>query len=414
MKEGFFEVQSVAKCMQILQEFYPITEIQDLDVGSAMSRVLARDALSDEDLPAFSRSSMDGYAVRARDCFGASEANPAYLTVKAALAVDEKPDCVLMPGECAQIYTGGTLPQGADAVVMSEYTRCIAEDEIEIFKPLGPGDNVMLAGEDCGRGQVAVGAGTRLRPQELGILAALGHSRVHVFRPPRVAILSTGDELVPVHEKPAPGKVRDVNSTTLAAWCARAGAEPINVGIIQDSLPKLQEAIPRAVAESDLVLLSGGSSVGTRDFCIEAISSLPKGRIMVHGIALSPGKPTIVAAQGRVPIVGLPGQVTSAQVVMYVLGLPFLRHLGGQVHAFQDDRKARVIARVSRNISSPQGREDYVRVKLVQDPETGVRAEPILAKSGLLRSLLQADGLLPIPAQSEGVMAGDAQEVWLF
>ncbi|MFO7801973.1 MAG: molybdopterin molybdotransferase MoeA [Desulfovermiculus sp.] len=414
MKEGFFEVQSVAKCMQILQEFHPITEIQDLDVGSAMGRVLARDALSDEDLPAFSRSSMDGYAVRARDCFGASEANPAYLTVKAALAVDEKPDCVLMPGECAQIYTGGTLPQGADAVVMAEYTRCIADDEIEIFKPLGPGDNVMLAGEDCGRGQVAVGAGTRLRPQELGILAALGHCRVHVFRPPRVAILSTGDELVPVHEKPPPGKVRDVNSTTLAAWCARAGAEPINVGIIQDSLPKLQEAIPRAVAESDLVLLSGGSSVGTRDFCIEAISSLPKGRIMVHGIALSPGKPTIVAAQGRVPIVGLPGQVTSAQVVMYVLGLPFLRHLGGQVHAFQDDGKARITARVSRNISSPQGREDYVRVKIVQDPETGVQAEPILAKSGLLRSLLQADGLLPIPAQSEGVMAGDAQEVWLF
>jgi len=414
MKEGFFEVQSVATCMQILQRFDPVGEMEDLDVGSALARVLASDALSDEELPAFSRSSMDGYAVRARDCFGASEANPVYLTIKAALAVDEKPDCALLPGECAQIYTGGTLPQGADAVVMAEYTRGIADDEIEIFKPLGPGDNVMLAGEDCGRGQVAVGAGTRLRPQELGILAALGYSRVPVLRPPRVAILSTGDELVPVHEKPAPGMVRDVNSTTLAAWCSRAGAEPIPMGIIRDSLPQLQEAIRGAAAESDLVLVSGGSSVGTRDYCIEAISSLPLGRVMVHGIALSPGKPTIVAAQGRVPIIGLPGQVTSAQVVMYVLGLPFLRHLGGQVHAFQGERQARVTARVTRNISSPQGREDYVRVKIVHDPETGVSAEPILAKSGLLRSLLLADGLLPIPAQSEGVMAGDTQEVWLL
>ncbi|MFW6143290.1 MAG: aminotransferase class IV, partial [Desulfovermiculus sp.] len=234
MKNNFFEVQSVEACEHILSSFAPVPDIEKVGLEQALSLVTARDIRAEEDLPADSRSSMDGYAVRARDCFGAGESNPVYLSLKAQLAVDESPQMSLNPGECAEILTGGTLPSGADAVVMVEHTRQIAEDEIEVFRSLGPGDNIMLKGEDCKSGEIALGAGKRLRPQDLGVLAALGHSRVDVFRRPRVAILSTGDELVPVEEKPVPGKIRDVNSTTLAAWCSRAGAEPWIMGIVQD------------------------------------------------------------------------------------------------------------------------------------------------------------------------------------
>lgn len=413
MKNDFFEVQTVDACQHILSSFAPVQDAENIRLDQALSMVSAQDVRADEDLPAYSRSSMDGYAVRARDCFGAGESNPVYLTVMARLAVDDYPLISLAPGECAEILTGGSLPSGADAVVMVEHTRQIAEDEIEVFRSLGPGDNIMLRGEDCGSGQVALEAGKRLRPQDLGVLAALGHSRVEVFRRPRVGILSTGDELVPVDEKPAPGKIRDVNSITLAAWCARIGAEPWLMGIVQDQQQDLRQAVALAVKQTDCVLLSGGSSVGTRDLSIEVISSLPQGRIMAHGVALSPGKPTILAAQGQIPIIGLPGQVTSAQVVMYVLGLPFLAHLGGEDQAFDRSRQARVWARVERNIASQQGREDYIRVKLVQDAKGTLWAEPVLAKSGLLRSLLHADGLLRIPAQAEGVSAGGTHEVWL-
>jgi molybdopterin molybdotransferase len=186
------------------------------------------------------------------------------------------------------------------------------------------------------------------------------------------------------------------------------------MGIVHDDLQDLRQAVTLAVSQADCVLLSGGSSVGTRDLSIEVISSLPQGRIMAHGVALSPGKPTILAAQGQIPIIGLPGQVTSAQVVMYVLGLPFLAHLGGEGQAFDRSRQARVWARVERNIASEQGREDYIRVKLVQDAKGTLWAEPVLAKSGLLRSLLHADGLLKIPAQAEGILAGGTHEVWLL
>jgi len=414
MKNDFFEVQSVDACRHILSSFPQVSGAESVSLDQALSLVTAQDIRADEDLPAYSRSSMDGYAVRARDCFGAGESNPVYLSLKARLAVDDSPQISLGPGECAEILTGGSLPSGADAVVMVEHTRQIAEDEIEVFRSLGPGDNIMLSGEDCRSGEIALGAGKRLRPQDLGVLAALGHSRVEVFRRPRVAILSTGDELVPVDEKPTPGKIRDVNSTTLAAWCTRAGAEPIFMGIVHDDLQDLRQAVTLAVSQADCVLLSGGSSVGTRDLSIEVISSLPQGRIMAHGVALSPGKPTILAAQGQIPIIGLPGQVTSAQVVMYVLGLPFLAHLGGEGQAFDRSRQARVWARVERNIASEQGREDYIRVKLVQDAKGTLWAEPVLAKSGLLRSLLHADGLLKIPAQAEGILAGGTHEVWLL
>ncbi len=414
MKDEFFDVRSVAECTNILLGFQPVQDSEEAFLAQALGRVTAQNVPAAEDLPLHSRSSMDGYAVRAKDSFGAGETNPVYLTITGRLAVDDDPELEIGPGECAQILTGGSLPRGADAVVMVEYTRQIAEDEIEVFRSLGPGDNVMLRGEDCRQGDVVVQAGTRMRPQDLGILAALGMARVEVRRRLRVAILSTGDELVPIQDQPEAGKIRDVNSTTIAAWCAKAGGQPFELGIVRDRQPELKKALEDAAQGYDCIFLSGGSSVGTRDLSLEVISSLPQGRIMAHGIALSPGKPTILAAQGQVPIIGLPGQVTSAQVVMYVLGLPFLSHLSGEGQAFARRGQPRIWATAARNIPSQQGREDYVRVKLDQEEKGGFRAEPVWAKSGLLRSMLHADGLLRIPAQTEGILKGEPGEIWLL
>jgi len=414
MKEVFFEVKSVAQCREILASFPCVAGVEQIGLEQALNRVVALDVIADEDLPASFRSSMDGYAVRAKDVFGASEGNPVYLQLAGKLAVNEDPQLSIRPGECAQILTGGSLPSGADTVLMWEHTRVIADDEIEVFKSVSPGDNLMLLGEDCRKGQVVLGKGSRIRPQELGVLSALGHTQVAVYSRPQVAILSTGDELVSAHDTPGPGQIRDVNSTTLAAWCAWIGAEPVLWGIVPDKTADLRSALSQAVDQADCVLLSGGSSVGTRDLSVEVISSLPQGRIMAHGVAISPGKPTILGAQDQIPIIGLPGQVTSAQVVMYVLGLPFLAHLRGEANAFDRTRQVKTWAKAARNISSEQGREDYVRVRLVQDDQDMLLAEPVFAKSGLLRSLLRADGLLVIPAQSEGVRAGQLCEVVLL
>ncbi|WP_027370576.1 gephyrin-like molybdotransferase Glp [Desulfovermiculus halophilus] len=414
MNKGFFEVKSVAECRDILASFEPVADTEDISSDQALDRVAAGDILAGEDIPGFNRSSMDGFALRAGDSFGAGEGTPVYLELKARMAVDEAPQWTLGPRECAQVLTGGSLPPGADAVVMWEHVREIAEDEVEIFRAVSPGENVMLQGEDCQWNQTVVPDGTRLRPQELGVLSALGILRTTVRRRPRVAILSTGDELVPVQETPPAGKIRDVNSSTLAAWCVKAGCIPEPMGIIPDRLDDLHQGVSAAVQKADCVLLSGGSSLGARDLSIEVISGLDQGRVLVHGVAMSPGKPTILAAAGRVPIIGLPGQVTSAQVVMYVLGLPFLAHLSGVSGALEQKAQARLRARAGRNIPSQQGREDYVRVRLLRSDHERLLAEPVLAKSGLLRSLLRADGLLPIPASCEGVRAGEECEVLLL
>ncbi len=409
MKGGFFKVLSPGQFADLLRGFAPLApETAPLD--ALLGRALAADVAAREDLPLVDRSCMDGFAVRARDVFGASEANPGYLELVAELPIDRQPDFTLEPGQCAGIVTGGTLPQGADAVVMVEHTADLGAGTIEFRKSAAPADNVMLRGEDAEAGQTALGAGTVLRPQEIGLLAALGHETAPVHARPRVGILSTGDELVPVAQTPRPGQVRDVNTHTLAALCRAAGAVPTAYGLVPDQEQALREALHRAVAENDVVLVSGGSSIGLRDLTQDAITSLPDSEILAHGVAISPGKPTILARVGQKPVFGLPGQVTSAQVVMLVFGQPLLKHLAGYRQAFDTTRRRTTTARLTRNVHSKPGREDYVRVRLDEDGN----ATPILGKSGLLRTLLQAQGLLPIAADSEGIEAGADVTVWLL
>lgn len=412
MSHGFFTIISRARFEALLREF-PILEAEQCDLAEADGRVLAQDLVAGHDWPLLDRSCMDGFAVSARDVFGASESNPAYLECTATLSIDTVPETPLHPGQCARIPTGGLLPAGADAVVMIEHTGEMDGTTIEVRKSAAPGENVMQRGEDASQGQPALSAGTVMRPQEIGLAAALGFQEMALVRRPRVAILSTGDEVVGVRQTPRPGQVRDVNSHTLAALASRAGAIPHHYGVVPDELESLTQSLAKAVADNDAVLLSGGSSIGVRDLTVQALEALDDSAVLAHGVALSPGKPTILGRVSGKPVLGLPGQVTSALVVMHVLVLPLLRHLQGDPDAFDPGRRPMVRAELARNVASKAGREDYVRIRLEQRQDAPPLAHPVLGKSGLLRTMLKAHGLTSIPADAEGLDQGRMIDVWI-
>ena len=411
MNHGFLSVISREEFQSRLARFTPL-DSRTVPLAQAAGRVLATTLTAPEDLPPHARSSMDGYAVAARDTFGASEANPAYLELAFKIAIETAPDQPLAPGSCAAIPTGGWLPAGADAVVMVEHTDP-SGDLIEIRKSVAPGENVMLPGEDAKAGEPVVQAGQLLRTQEIGLLAGLGVAEADVVRRPRVGILSTGNELVECGETPGPGQMRDVNRPTLAALTAEAGGEVVDLGLAPDDEDRLAEALKRGGEDCDLVLLSGGSSIGVRDLSVAALESLG-GEILAHGVALSPGKPTILARLGNMPVLGLPGQVASALVIAHVLVAPLVRHLSGQRDAFARPWRPVVQAELARNLASKPGREDWVRVMLEERPGRMPLAKPVPGKSGLLFTLLQAHGLAVLPADSEGCYQGETVPVMLL
>lgn len=417
MQHNFFTVLSVDEVTTLLATM-PRLEAETLPLQLPQGwegRVLTQDVYAHDDVPLASRSGMDGYAVRAADTFGATENNPCYLTCVGQIEIQQPADFCLQPGQCAGIVTGGILPAGADAIVMVEYTHAMEAQCIEIRRAVPPGEYVMLQGEDARAGSIALAAGTLLRPQEIGLLAAVGVTHVDVYRQPVVAIFSTGDEVIPVENTPCIGQVRDVNSHTLAAMVRGCGGQPMALGIVKDNVDALEQALRKGLQKADIVLLSGGSSVGVRDLTVSALERLGDIEILCHGVALSPGKPLILARtpQGKM-IWGLPGQVSSAQVVMTVLGQPFLRHLSGHTQPFAQELRPLCRAKLSRNVSSQQGREDYVRVRLEQRQGQMPLAVPLPGLSGLLRTLTAAHGLVRIPARREGLEQGQEVDVLLL
>jgi len=390
---------------------FPVVESEMLPLASTEGRVLAEAVTADLDIPGFTRSTMDGYALQGAATFGATESNPGYLTVVGSVAMGAQPDLLVGPGEAVRIATGGMLPRGADAVMMIEHTEALDDSTIEVYRSVAPGQHVVARGEDIARGDTLLSGGQPIRPQEAGLLAAMGHETVRVFRKPRVGIISTGDEVVPVAAVPGPGQIRDVNSTTLSAMTLAAGGQPRVYGIVQDSLALLKTMCTQALAENDMVLISGGSSVGMRDFTIEAFEAQADAEIMVHGVSISPGKPTILARSGPKPMWGIPGHVTSAMVVFRVLVQPFVAHLGGLDDRFR--RGLTIPCRLARNLPSSQGRVDFVRVRL-EHRDGELYAEPVLGKSGLIHTMVKADGLVRIAAPVEGLDKGDAVAVELF
>lgn len=412
MEHQFFRVVTPARFRALLQDFGSVG-VEDVALDECLGRVLAEPLVVGEDIPALNRSSMDGYAVRAADTFGASEGNPGYLDVVRNTAIDEVVETPLFPGQCMGITTGGSLPPGADAVLMVEHTQSLGGTTVEIRKSVTPGENVMLAGEDVAIGDTPLRRGHRLRPQDVGLLAALGRMQVAVFRCPRCGIVSTGDELVPVDFAPRPGQIRDVNSHALSSLARQVGGLPVRRGLVPDRRDELIRALEVSVREDDVVLISGGSSIGVRDLTVEVLSHFEDSEILAHGVSISPGKPTILARVGGKPVLGLPGQVTSAQIVMLVFGQELLRHIGGDVRAFDPGTRRWQKACLATNVASKPGREDYVRVRL-EEREGCLVAVPRMGKSGLLRPLVEADGLLCLDASLEGMSAGQEASIWLL
>ncbi len=410
--EDFFDVTKISEFISIISRM-PVLETEEIGLENSGWRRLAKDLISEQDLPETNRSSMDGYAVISRDTFGAGESNPAYLEVAYDVSIQDSPHIKLDHGQCAGIVTGATVPPGADSVVMVEHVHEMGQGTIEIRKPVAPGDNIMLKGEDIRKGDLAMAAGELITPRRMGILAALGMNKINTFRKPRVAIISTGDELVDIREKPKPGYIRDVNTYTLGRMVMDEGCSADIFGIVSDHEKTLEEAFKKALEKNDVLLVSGGSSVGNRDYTIKAMSGIEGLEVLVHGLAISPGKPTIFARRGRQCIWGLPGQVTSAQVVMLVLVIPFLNHLQGAIDPFVMKEEFQVRATLSRNIASRYGREDYVRVKLEKSGKK-IMAVPVTGKSGLLKTMLEAHGLVRIPENCEGMAKDDELLVRLF
>ncbi|WP_003544424.1 gephyrin-like molybdotransferase Glp [Desulfotomaculum nigrificans] len=406
-----FNVLTVAQARSTLASHLPArTQAETVPLLQGLNRILARDITALEDVPGFDRSTMDGYAVRARDTFGATESLPAYVDVTGEVMMGQEAVGKLGSGQAWLIPTGGMLPPGADAVVMVEYTEELDTNTIGITKPVAPGDNMVRRGEDVAAGSVVLTAGRRLRPQDLGLLSAVGVTEVPVMLPVKVGILSTGNELVGPDQPAAPGKVRDINSYTLYGQVLEAGGIPKLYGIIQDNFDALQAAMRQALAENDMVLVSGGSSVGARDVTARVIAALGQPGVLFHGIAIKPGKPSIGAVVDGKAVFGLPGHPVSAMVVFNLLARPIIQSAGLPVQQTSFPLRAAI----TRNVHSATGRDDFLRVTLRRLEDGSIVADPVLGKSGLISTMVKADGVAHLPLTKEGVEAGELVDVWLF
>ena len=407
----FFKVKTTEEVLELVQGFQPVGE-EAVSLDKAFSRVLSQDIVSPEDLPGFPRTSVDGYAIKAKDSFGATESLPALLEIVGEVRMGQIPAVTVAAGQAVRISTGGMVPKGADGVVMVEYCHLMDQTTLEVSRAISPQENVIQADDDFKKGAPVLQRGWRLRSQDVGVLAGLGVTEVTVHRVPRVAVISTGDEVIPVQEKPKPGQVRDINTYTLGAFCAEKGAEPVPHGLCRDDFEQLRNTLLKGLETADTVWISGGSSVGTRDLTLKVFESIEGTELLVHGISISPGKPTIIARKGATAIFGLPGHTASAMVVAEVFLAPFLARLGGE-RTFGEKMQNKVAAKLSRNIESASGRDDFIRVKLIRKGGTWF-AEPIFGKSGLISTLVEADGLLRIDRNTEGLYEGQAVEVITF
>ncbi len=418
----FFRVVSTAEARATIAAL-PALGAETVAVRDAAGRVLAVDLVAPIDLPHFTRANMDGYAVRAADTFGASASVPMYLRVAGTIEMGREAKTPLRKGQAMRIATGGMVPRGADAVVMVEYTDEVGDGTVEIHRGASPWQHVLRVGEDIARGAPVFAAGRRLRAQDLGALTGLGITRLRVHKRPRLGLIATGDEIVAPEKAPRPGQVRNINQFSLAAMAREAGAVVTDHGVVPDRADRLRAVLALALARADVVILSGGSSVGVKDLTTEVITAFPRSEILFHGISVAPGKPTILARALGKPVVGLPGHPVSALVIFDLFAAPLLRVIGGETPGGETPggeapggvfaARATRRARLAQKVASQPGREDYVRVRLLER-DGAVWAQPLPGKSGAIFNLVAADGLVRIPASAEGIDAGVDVDVRMF
>ncbi|MGB9839668.1 gephyrin-like molybdotransferase Glp [Thermovenabulum sp.] len=407
-----FEVKSVKEAVNIIEVNINITDkgFEEVDLFEAAGRVVYSEVQAGEDVPAFNRSTVDGYAVIAKDTFGASEAVPAILEVIGEVKMGEKTELKINQGQAVRIYTGGMLPVNSDAVVMLEYAHPLDDKTLLIEKPVAPFENVIKKGEDMAAGEVLFRKGHTLRTQDVGALAALGITRVKVFKKPKIGIISSGDEVKKPDEKVDMGEIRDVNTYTVFSALKALGAAGIPFGIVRDDFDQIKNTLKLALKNCDAVIISGGSSVGARDLTLKAINSLGEPGLIFHGLSVKPGKPTIFAVVKGIPILGLPGHPVSALVIFELIGRPLVNLLMGRD---KDYGSYEILAKCDKDLSSAAGREDYIRVRLEKRGD-GLWAVPVLGKSGMICTMSKSDGLLKIPSERVGVSKGEMVEVILL
>ena len=412
MAQTFFKVLAPQDALRLLLRVDTVGTERVVTLA-ARGRVLSEDLRSGVDLPHFNRAAMDGYAVRSKDTFGASQSLPAYLKLAGIVEMGKEAIQPVQTGEAIRISTGGMLPPESDAVIMVEYTNDVEGGLVEVHRSVSPWQNVIQIGDDIKKGEPVFQAGRRLKAHDIGALTGIGVSSVPVFKRPRVALISTGDEIVDADVTPLPGQVRNINQHSLAGLIAECGAELRDLGVIPDDRERLETAITQALDWADLVLLSGGSSMGAKDIALETILSFSNSEFIFHGISVAPGKPTIFAKACGKPIMGLPGYPVSALVIFDLFAAPLIRRLGGEVIATHARFARTAKATLKTNIASQVGREDYVMVALEEETQC-LFATPLPNKSGAIFTLVKADCMVRIDLNQDGLEAGEEVEVILF
>ncbi|HIJ60623.1 MAG TPA: molybdopterin molybdotransferase MoeA [Nitrospirae bacterium] len=385
---------------------------ETIPIEEAYQRILAEDIHSSEDLPGFDRCTVDGYALIATDTFGAKDTNPVYLEAIGEVFMGEETNLRVNRGQCVKIPTGGMLPDGADAVIMFEHTQQISENLIEVLRSLSVGENVISRDEDIKKGELILKKGSQLRSQDIGAFAGLGITNISVFKKPIVSIISTGDEIVPASSPIKIGQVRDINSYSLDGLIRQRGGITKKIGIIKDNYDEIKRAFSYALSISDIVLISGGTSAGVKDMTSRIINDTGKPGVLFHGVAMKPGKPLIAGLVDSKPVFGLPGHPSAIFVSFDKFIRPVIENIAGYKSTKNIDRTIK--ASISKSIASSMGREDHIRVSLEKKSDGTYLAHPIFGKSGLITTLVSADGIVIIDEDSLGLDAGDEVTVRLF
>mgnify|MGYP000215082387 CR=1 FL=1 len=418
MIRPLFEVSTPEEVIKLLKNNLNFKKIiqnnkEVINIKNALYRILSKEIAAPVNLPGFNRSIMDGYAIRAEDSFGATDSLPSYLKIMGEIKMGNRPDFKINPGEAVKISTGGMLPEGANAVMMVEYTEQIDDTTIEARRSISPWENVVREDEDLKAGEIILTKGHKLRPQDIGVLAGIGKTNIKIYKKPKIAIISTGNEIISAESEPRIGQIRDINSYTLGACIEEAGGIPVYRGIIKDEVVLLEQEIKKTIKEDkvEVVIISGGSSVGVRDVTLEVLNRLGKPGVLIHGVSVKPGKPTILAIADNRPIFGLPGHPVSAMIIFDLFVRPLLSWLQGGQYNYNSAKE--IEAELTCNMVSDSGREDYIRV-FVNEKEKKFYAEPILGKSGLISTMVRASGLIKIGLNIEGVEKGSKVIVRLF
>lgn len=410
MPEFFNVLPPTDALSNLIERLSPCGRVERRSTASSCGRILAEQICSPENLPSFNRSAMDGYSVTAKDTFGATEGLPAYLEIVGEVPMGETSKVTISLGQAAIAYTGGMLANNADAVVMMEHTQDLGSGLIEVTKPVAPGENVIQRGEDLSIGEPLLSKGHTIRPQDIGALLGLGITEITIHQKPRVSIVSTGDELVPPEIKPGHGEIRDINTYTISTLVKETGGIPIQIGLVGDCFTEQKDAALRGLHMGDALIFSAGSSVSARDLTSKVIECLGKPGVLMHGISVKPGKPTIVGLVNGKPVFGLPGNPVSAITVFDILVRPILHFLAGSL---TNPLPSTVKAILDQDIPSGPGREDYVQVNL-SEIEGRLFASPVFGKSNLINTMVRAGGVVKIALDQNGLYSGEEITVRLY